>query len=87
MQSTPKTADMPATEYAIEQLAELKTLNRTQAEAYVLREIERVPREKAADRLDISKSALDNRVQTAKRRLRNAEETLELIEDLAGESP
>lgn len=79
-QTMSKSAD-----FAIDKLAELKILKRTQAEAYVLREIERVPRSEAADRLNISKSALDNRVQTAKGRLTNAKKTVQFIEDLGVE--
>jgi len=65
----------------VAELAEVGLLSKRQAEAYVLREIEAVPRATVAEDMGISTSSLDGHVQRAKRKLDAAETTLERIDD------
>lgn len=64
----------------IDALATPGLLTERQAEAFVYREIEAVPRQAAADQMDISTSTLDDYVADAKRKLRAADETLTALE-------
>lgn len=69
-------------EEAIHRIASCDLLTERQAEAYVLRDIEAVPRSEAADRMGISVNTLDNRLAEARRKVEEAEETIETIEDI-----
>lgn len=66
----------------IEQLVDSGLLAERQAEAYILREIEAVPRQAAADSMEISVNTLDNALGKARSKIETAEDTLDVIDDL-----
>lgn len=51
----------------------------------MIREIEAVPRQAAADSMEISVNTLDNTLSTARSKIETAEETIETIEELRHE--
>ena len=65
---------------AVSRLAACGLLSERQAEAYVLREIEAIPRPEAADRMEISVNTLDSRLAEARQKVESAEATIEEIE-------
>lgn len=67
---------------AIGELADADLLTRRQAEAFVYRDIEVVPREAAADAMGVSPSTLDKQLRSARDKVAAAESTLEAIQDL-----
>lgn len=66
----------------IEQLADAGLLTERQAEAYVLRDIELVPRQAAADAMEISVNTLDKRLGEARRKVEQAEATLDALDSI-----
>lgn len=69
-------------EEAIDRIASAGLLTERQAEAYVFRDIELTPRQATADHMEISVNTLDKRLGEARRKVENAEETLETINDI-----
>lgn len=69
-------------ESAIDRLATAGLLTERQAEAWVLRELEAVPRPEAADEMGISVNTLDNRLGEARRKIEEAEATVRVVEEL-----
>lgn len=70
------------TEESVSRLSEPGILSEAMAEAFVLRELDSVPRKAAAELLGIGPSALDDRVQRAKHKIEAAEETVTIVEEL-----
>ena len=68
-------------EEEIEALADAGLLTERQAEAWVLRRVELVPREAAAESMGIAPSTLDKHLAVAKEQIEAAEETLAVLED------
>ena len=75
----------PSVRGSARRLADPALLTDRQALAYVLREVEGVGRDEAAEQLGISVSTLDGLLGKARRKLRNARKTLELVDDLEGD--
>jgi hypothetical protein len=69
-------------EEAIDRLVADGLFSERQAEAYVFREIESVPRSATAAEMEISPNTLDKRLGEARRKVDEAEATLETIEDI-----
>jgi len=63
-----------------EQLADAGLLTERQAEAFVLRDIEACPRQATADEMGISVNTLDNTLSTARKKVRQAEATVDAVE-------
>jgi formylmethanofuran dehydrogenase subunit E len=68
-----------------ERLAEAGLLTERQAEAFVLRRVEAVPREGAAQAMEISPNTLDEYLRAAADKIEAAEETLETLEEIRHE--
>jgi|GEM_PF-4997351 len=62
-------------------------LTEHQATAFVLREIEAVPREQAAESMDISASGLDDARAKAVRKVEDARATVEAVENIRYQLP
>lgn len=77
---------MPVEE-EIEMLADAGLLTERQAEAFVYREIELVPREAAADAMGISPSTLDDYRADAVAKVDAATATIDAIEQLRDQVP
>jgi hypothetical protein len=73
---------MTDVEAAVEQLADAGLLTRRQAQAYVLREIEAVPRDGAAQWMGVAKGTMDDYRRDAEEKVESAEATLDVIDDL-----
>jgi len=65
----------------ISELAAAGLLTERQAEAFVLREIEAAPRQATADEMGISVNTLDNTLSAARRKVRQAEATVEAVQE------
>lgn len=76
-----------STEEEIELLVDAGLLTERQAEAYVLREVELVPREAAADAIGISKSTLDDYRGAAEDKIEDARATLDALESIRNQLP
>lgn len=72
----------PSVRQAARRLSDPGLLTDRQALAYVLRTVEGVPRQQAADQLGVSVSTLDGLLGRAKRKLEQARDTLGHVEDL-----
>jgi DNA-directed RNA polymerase specialized sigma24 family protein len=75
----------PSVRAAARRLSDPGLLTDRQALAYVLRDVEDVGRQEAADRLGCSTSNLDGLLGTARRKLERARHTLEEADDLRAE--
>lgn len=64
------------------QLAQIKLLTDRESVAWVLREVEDVGRQEAADQLGIAPSTLDDRLGRARLKIGRAQETVGLVETL-----
>jgi hypothetical protein len=73
---------MTDVEAAVDQLADAGLLTRRQAQAYVLREIEAVPRDGAAQWMGVATSTMDDYRRDAVEKIEAAEATLTVIDDL-----
>ncbi|MFD1527313.1 MULTISPECIES: sigma factor-like helix-turn-helix DNA-binding protein [Halobacteriales] len=71
---------------AVSELANAGLLTERQAEAFVLRDVEAVPREAAADSMGISKNTLDNTLSTAREKVEKAQQTAEAVEAIRFET-
>jgi len=69
----------------VERLAAAGVLTERQAEAFVLRSVEAVPRSAAADSMGVSVNTLDNYVRTARDKIEAAERTIETLEEIRHE--
>lgn len=69
-------------EEEIDALATAGLLTERQAEAYVYREVELVPRPEAAEEMGIAESTLDDYVADAKKKVQQAEDTVNAIEKI-----
>lgn len=69
-------------EEAVEMLVDAGIFTERQAEAYVAREIEQIPRQATAEKMGISVNTLDKRLGEARRKKEAAEATLEVIDEL-----
>lgn len=69
----------------IQHLADAGLLTRRQAEAYVLRDVERVSRPVAAKKMDISVNTLDKRLSEARRKVDKARDTIDIVDGGARE--
>ena len=67
---------------AIAELADAGLLTERQAEAFVLRDVEAVPRAAAADSMEVSVNTLDNTLGVARRKVERAQATAEAVEDI-----
>lgn len=67
-------------EEAIDRIASCGLLTERQAEAYVYRDIEQVPRPETAKHMGISVNTLDNRLAEARRKIEQAERTLDVVD-------
>lgn len=76
----------PAVMQAADRLADGSTLTRRQALAWILRKSERVRREEAAERMGISTSTLDKHLGRAREQIAVARRTVELVDELEGDS-
>jgi DNA-directed RNA polymerase specialized sigma24 family protein len=74
-------------EEEIEMLVESGLLTERQAQAYVYREVELVPREAAAEEMGISTSTLDDYRADAVEKVESARKILEAIEDIRDQAP
>ena len=72
---------------ATEALREAGDLTERQAEAFVLREFEGLPRGSAADRMGVSVSTFDSHHGVAKKKVRAVRETADLLDRLHGFEP
>lgn len=70
---------------AIERLAGAGLLTERQAEAYVLRDVELVPRSAAAESMGISVNTLDKRLSEARGKTEAAESTTEALQSIQSE--
>lgn len=70
---------------SVETLAEAGVLTERQAEAFVLRDVEGVPREAAAESMDISPNVLDKYLRAARDKVDSAEATVEAVQDVRHE--
>lgn len=70
----------------IEQLVEAGLLTERQAEAFILRDVELVPREATAESMGISTSTLDTTLGRARSKVEAAEATLEAVESIRHET-
>lgn len=77
---------MSEIEDVIEDLAEAGLLTDRQAEAYVAREIEAVPRPATADKMGISVNRVDNLLRAARDKVEAARETIDVIDSYRWES-
>ncbi|AGC65572.1 hypothetical protein K745_gp47 [Haloarcula hispanica virus PH1] len=75
----------PSVRGAARRLADPGLLTDRQALAYVLRDVEGVSRPDSAERMGVSVSTLDSLLGTARRKLGQARDTLDLADDLADE--
>lgn len=66
----------------IQRLHDAGLLTERQAEAFVLRDVEAVPRAAAADSMDISVNVLDKHLGTAREKVRTARATVEAVDDV-----
>lgn len=69
----------------VQGLVDAGLLTERQAEAYVLRDVEAVPRGAAAEMMGISPNTLDDRIAEARRKVKAAEATLDTLEDIRHE--
>lgn len=70
------------TEEEVERLVDAGLLTERQAEAYVMREVELVPREAAAEGMGIAPSTLDDYRADAVEKIEDAEATVEAVRDI-----
>ena len=68
-------------EETIDRLEETGLLTERQAEAFVLRDIELVPRQATAESMGVSVNTLDNRLARAREIVEEAREGLDVIEE------
>lgn len=66
----------------VDDLVDADLLAERQAEAFVLREVEGVGREEAAERMGIATSTLDKHLGAARSKVEAAKQTVDLLEDL-----
>jgi DNA-directed RNA polymerase specialized sigma24 family protein len=78
---------MLSVEEEIDALATAGLLTERQAQAFVYREVELVPRPEAAKAMDIKPSTLDNYVADAKEKVIAAQETAEAVEKIRYQVP
>lgn len=69
-------------EEEIDALATPGLLTERQAQAFVYRRIEVVPRYAAAEEMGLAESTLDDYVRDAERKIQQAEETLDALEEI-----
>ena len=69
-------------ETAIDRLATAGLLTERQAEAFVYRELEQVPRPETAEEMGISVNTLDTQLAEARDKVEAAEETVEQVKQL-----
>jgi predicted DNA-binding protein (UPF0251 family) len=69
----------------IEQLADAGLLTERQAEAFVFRDVEVVPRQAAADSMGISVNTLDKRLAEARGKVEDAEATVDALREIRHE--
>lgn len=74
-------------EEEIDILATAGLLTERQAEAFVYREVELVPRPEAAEAMGIQISTLDNYVRAAKEKVVKAQETANAVEQIRHQVP
>lgn len=72
----------PTPEEAVEMLADADLLTERQAEAFVHRDVECVPRQATADEMGISVNTLDKRLREARDKVEAAEATSEALDDI-----
>lgn len=72
-------------EDAIAELADADLLTERQAEAFVLRDVEAVPREAAAESMGVSVNTLDNTLRTARDKVEKAQQTARAVESVRNE--
>lgn len=72
-------------EDAIAELADAGMLTERQAEAFVLRDVEAVPRSAAAESMGVSVNTLDNTLGTAREKVEKAQKTAEAVESIRHE--
>jgi len=73
---------MTDVEVAVDQLADAGLLTERQAQAYVLREVEAVPRDGAAQWMGVEPTTMDDYRLDAEEKVEGAEATLDVIDDL-----
>lgn len=78
---------MTRVEEAVSELVEAGLLTERQAEAWVLRDVEAVPRQAAAASMGISASTLDNYRRAAEQKVEAARETIGAVEEARGFAP
>lgn len=69
---------------AVAELVDAGLLTDRQAEAYVLRDVRHVRRERAAEAMGISPNTLDSRLRTARDKVTAARETVATVDRLDG---
>lgn len=69
----------------IKQLADASLLTERQAEAFVLRDVEAVPREAAAEWMGVSVNVLDKHLRAARDKAQAAQATVDAIENIRHE--
>lgn len=72
----------PSVRDAARRLSDAGLLSDRQAVAYVLREVERVERPLAAEKMGVAVSTLDNQLTDARNKVSAARQTLDLLADL-----
>lgn len=71
---------------AVKRLADAGLLTERQAEAWVYRELQAVPRQATADAMDISVNTLDKRLREARDKVEQAQATADVVESLRNPS-
>ncbi|AFD02320.1 putative protein 39 [Haloarcula hispanica icosahedral virus 2] len=71
----------PTVRAAARRLSDAGLLSDRQAVAYVLREVERVERPLAAEKMGVAVSTLDNQLTDARNKVSAARQTLDLLDD------
>jgi len=80
--SEPRDDRSASVHLAARRLADAGLLSKQQARAYVLRDVEEVPRQEAADRMGIEDTTLDSHRTAAKNKLKAASETADVLDEL-----
>lgn len=80
-----QTSDRPPVDEDAERLAETGLLTERQATAYLLRDVEDVPRDAAGSQMGVSVNVLDKHLRSARDKVSAAADTLDELERIRSE--